>query len=129
MNRFPIELRFGDIDMAGHVHNVAYFHFMESARLKFFNSHLPDYNWTEEGFVVGDNYIKYLKSIYLQDKLEVELLCDNIGEKSFRLVYNIYANNNVVSTAYSTMVCMNFKTKKTIQIPIILLKLIKTIEI
>lgn len=117
--RFPIELRFGDLDPAGHVHNVVYFHYLEGARVKFMHQVAPNYNWTEEGFVVGENYIKYISSIFLQDKVEVELFVkgEEVGNKSFKIRYNVYANDKLVSEGFSTMVCMNFKEQKTIDIP------------
>ena len=35
-----IQIRFGDCDIAGHVHNAAYLHYFESARIQFFVTEL-----------------------------------------------------------------------------------------
>ncbi len=115
----PIEVRFSDIDMAGHVHNSRYLAYFEQARIDFMKDMTgEDWNWRERGIVLGRNEIDYIAPIYLHDKVYVITKCDHVGNKSFTLSYELFKiiedGNDVLCTkGRSILVCMDFKTDES----------------
>jgi acyl-CoA thioester hydrolase len=114
-----IQVRFADIDLAGHVHNAAYLHYFESARMGFFVETLgKNWDWKKNGFVLKKNVIEYEQPVYLTDAISVEVRTAHIGEKSFTLTYLVKDHNGVVKTkGESVIVCFDFTARKTISIP------------
>ncbi len=44
----PIQIRFADVDMAGHVHNAVYLHWFETARMALQERFIPaEHDWRE----------------------------------------------------------------------------------
>lgn len=123
-----IQIRFADVDMGGHVHNAAYLHYFESARMHFFITSLTsNWDWKKQGFIVKKNTIEYHQAIYLTDKINVEVNCTHIGTKSFTLSYHIKDDaSNVKCYGESVIVCINYLESKTIEIPIEILAHLKS---
>jgi acyl-CoA thioester hydrolase len=113
-----IEIRFNDVDIYGHVNNAVYLSYLEQARISFFNQLIgKDHNWLEEGIIVANVNINYLKPILFDNYITGEVWLDEIGSKSFKLGYKLYQNDIEVSNATTTMVCMNFVERKSIYFP------------
>lgn len=114
-----IQIRFADVDMGGHVHNAAYLHYFESARIGFFVGGLgTNWDWKKFGFIVKKNTIEYHVPVYLTDQIKVEVNCIHIGEKSFTLSYHVFDQKKVLKTyGESVIVCLDYHQNKTISIP------------
>lgn len=115
----PIQIRYADCDMGGHVHNAAYLHYFESARMTFFVSDLgTDWDWKKFGFILKKNTIEYHVPVYLTDQIIIEVTCVHIGEKSFTLSYEVKDQHNVLKTyGESVVVCLDYTAGKTIPVP------------
>ena len=114
----PVEVRFSDIDMAGHVHNSVYLSYFEQARIDFMSiMTTDDWNWREKGIVLGRNEIDYIIPIYLGEEIYIKTKCDHVGVKSFTLSYELYKtveSEEVLCTkGRSILVCMDFKTDES----------------
>lgn len=84
-----IEIRFNDVDLYGHVNNAVYLSYLEQARISFFNQLIgKDHNWLEEGIIVANVNINYLKPILFDNYIIGEVWLDEIGSKSFKLIEN-----------------------------------------
>lgn len=114
-----IQIRFADVDMGGHVHNAAYLHYFESARMQFFVGGLgTDWDWKKFGFIVKKNTLEYHIPIYITDQIRVEVNATHIGEKSFTLSYHIFdPENRLKAHGESVIVCLDYLVNKTIPIP------------
>lgn len=117
-SKTSVEIRFSDIDMAGHVHNSRYLSFFEQARIDFMSEMTgEDWNWRERGIVLGRNEIDYITPIYLNDKIYVMTKCDHVGNKSFTLSYELYkvdeSGDQLCTKGRSILVCMDFKTDES----------------
>lgn len=119
MTKTPIQLRFADCDSAGHVHNAAYLHYFETARMHFFVSQLGmDWDWKKNGIILKKNIVDYHIPTFLKDSIEVEVVCAQIGTKSFTLSYIIKnQDGKIKTTGSSLMVCFDYLENQTIEIP------------
>jgi acyl-CoA thioester hydrolase len=117
-NPFEVQVRFSDIDLLGHVNNVAYFNYFEMARIHYFHPLLgKDWDWMTQGVVLVKNEATYLSSIRLHDLPKITVFVTEIGTKSFSLGYQVYVGATLCATGSSTLVCFNNHTKQTIEIP------------
>lgn len=115
----PIQIRFSDCDMGGHVHNAAYLHYFESARIHFFVSTFGrSWDWKKEGLIIKKNTIEYHVPTFLEDQITVEVSCNHIGNKSFTLTYHVY-NQDRILKAYgeSVVVSFDYHQHKPVTVP------------
>ncbi len=118
----PIEIRFADIDKLQHVNNANYLTYFEQARLTYFEEVIGgSIDWSEKGIILAHAEISFLRPILLEDKISVEIAVTRIGNKSFDFSYQIITQNQnenfIAANGKTIMVCINYKTMKTILIP------------
>lgn len=113
----PIQVRFSDLDVLGHVNNSIYLSYFEMARVYYF-AHLLDTNWDwqKNGVILVKNEVEYHKPILLHDKPLVHVFTEHMGEKSFTLSYEIRIGDVIHTTGKSVLVC--FDASKNATIPI-----------
>ena len=114
------EIRFADIDAMGHVNNAVYFSYFEQARIHFFREMIGGkWNWTTDGILVAHNEIDYKMPVLLNDKIEINTWCSQIGQKSFTVHYEVKRGEETCSFGKSVLVCFNHAEKRTQEIPAI----------
>jgi acyl-CoA thioester hydrolase len=127
----PIQIRFNDCDMGGHVHNAAYLHYFESARINFFMQNLAgNWDWKKQGIILKKNIVEYNIPTFIEDNIRVEVSSKAIGNKSFTLTYTVRDDkNNIKATGESIVVCFDYTKQETIQIPDNILKALQKHEV
>ena len=112
-----IQVRFGDLDMMGHVNNSVYLSYFEYARVHYFNEILGrDWDWKKFGCVVVKNEVNYHKSIFLNDVPVVTCFLEEIGAKSFTIGYQMKVNDVLTTTGTTVLVCYDPKEQKAIEV-------------
>lgn len=120
MNEYvtPIELRFSDLDMYGHVNGVAYFSFLETARVKLFSEIFHELARQDIFLVVARAECNYVRPILPGDSLLVSISVLRMGNSSFDLAYRLHdGQGKVYATASTTMVSFDNRSKKTVPVP------------
>jgi acyl-CoA thioester hydrolase len=124
---FKLQIRFADIDLMKHVNNAVYLSYFEMTRVHYFEHLLGQkWNYNEDGFLLARNEIDYIAPVFLQDKPEIHMSTDKIGNKSFTLSYEIHVNGVIKTKGKSIMVAFNGLKNKSIPIPV---KLIEALEL
>jgi acyl-CoA thioester hydrolase len=121
----PIQIRFSDCDMLQHVNNAIYLQYFETARINFFNTELPNWDWKGQGIILLKNTVEYKIPLFLTDTCNIEVQCTHIGNKSFTLSYQVKVKDSIKSIGESVLVCFNFVKNKTITLPEDLEKVLK----
>ncbi|MEN8929172.1 MAG: thioesterase family protein [Flavobacteriales bacterium] len=116
-----LQVRFNDLDMAGHVHNSMYLNYFEIGRIDFFNQVIDaTWDWREKGILVARNEVDYIKPTHFYDNIFVETTCEDIGKKSLTLSYQIFSDKEGVkhlcAKGRSILVCFDFKTNKSVDV-------------
>ncbi|NOY11725.1 MAG: acyl-CoA thioesterase [Archaeoglobi archaeon] len=114
--RLEIEIWFGDVDAFGHVNNVKYARFLETARAKFF---LEKFGKLEPTFVIRRLEMDFLAPMFLGETAVVEMWVGNIGNTSWEFLYRITdkASGREVVRARSVQVWVDLKTNTKMPIP------------
>jgi len=118
----PVQIRFNDVDIAGHVNNAMYFQYLDYARLQYFKQVFQDtIEWRKRGLVLAKIEIEYLESIFLEDNIFVKTKISKIGIKSFEMQQQIVKDSNekeiLISTCTSVLVGYDYQTKSSLTIP------------
>lgn len=112
--KYPIQVRFADLDGYFHVNHAVFLSYLEVARIAFIKDELGSYftDLFDEGtlFLLTKASISYLKSIGLNDNIYVELWVGNIKHSTFTFQYeikddlnNIFAKAETESAMYSNL--------------------------
>lgn len=126
MTTTNIQIRFADCDMGEHVHNAAYLHYFEQARMDFFVKEIPQWDWKKTGFILKKNIVEYHIPTVLTDKIHVEVNCIHLGNKSFTLSYHVKdAKQRLMAYGESVVVCFDYTQQLPISIPEELVAILK----
>ena len=83
--RFSVPQRFSDLDLLGHVNNVAFLVYVQEARLKLLSRLLGD-RLFRMNHVVVRNEIDYLRELSLgREPLAIDAWIDRIGASSYTI--------------------------------------------
>src|SRR3990172_2949589 len=94
-HKTPIQIRFKDVDLMGHVNNANHFTYLEIARAKYFDDVVgEEVDWSKEGIILAKSTCNYKIPILFKDKVFVYTKCTRIGNKSFELDYKIIKEEN-----------------------------------
>ncbi len=120
----PIQIRFKDIDMMGHVNNANYITYFELARFTYFEALKKEgigVDWVNAGIILAKIEMEYKQPVLLEDTAFVYTWVSRIGSKSFDMSCSIVRVVNGVeieaAKGLAVIVCYNYKTNETIPIP------------
>lgn len=107
----------GDMDAFGHVNNVMYYRYIESARIDYFDA----LNIFEQKVltVVASNQCKYLRPVFYPDQLKIAVRVEELRNSAMRMSYQLFstAQNALVATAEAVIVCVDQKNMQKAAIP------------
>lgn len=120
-NEYPIvheqNVAWGDMDAFGHVNNVMYYRYIESARINYFDA----LNIFEQKVltVVASNQCKYLRPVFYPDQLKIAVRVDELRNSAMRMTYQLFstAQNALVATAEAVIVCVDQENMQKAAIP------------
>jgi acyl-CoA thioester hydrolase len=118
-NILPIQVRFSDVDMMGHVSNTVYQNYFDSGKLHYFDQVMPDMDFVSIGVVNASVKIDYLKPIFIKSRILVETRVVSIGNKSIVMEHRLVDEHTseVLSTCLVVMVCYAIKEQLSIPVP------------
>ena len=116
-----IEMRFSDFDIIGHVHNSRYLCYFEQGRMDLLSKIAgKDWNWKKRGLILGRNEIDYLKPIYIKDLIYIITKCENVGNKSFTLFYEVFKKSKeqdiLCTKGRSILICTDYETNTSVPV-------------
>ena len=121
-HRTPIQLRFKDGDLMGHVNNANHFTFFELARVHYFKEVVgEDINWNREGVIIARMTIDYKLPLLITDEVYAYTRCSRLGTKSFDIEHCLVVmkqkEEQTIATGVSTLVCYDYEKKQSVDIP------------
>lgn len=115
----PIQIRFNDIDVLGHVNNSIYQSFFDAARFEYFNDvlHIVRFH-NHEWVVLATITIDYIEPIVLRETVEVATKIISVGNKSFVMLQELIAgrgseNPRIKTRTSSVLVGYDLDTERT----------------
>lgn len=112
----PIEVRFRDLDVFGHVNNGVIFTFIETARIRYLvdlGIRLPHANWNDIAFILAHINCDFKKPILYQQTVEVGTRMAEISRSSLKLEHRIEADGELAAEGYGILVHYDYTTKRS----------------
>lgn len=119
----------GDMDAFGHVNNVMYYRYIESARIRY----LDELNiFQQEVYtVVASNQCKYIRPVFYPDQLKIGVRVEEMRNSALRMSYLLWseAQQTVVAWGEAVIVCVNKENMNKTEIPAVIRKKVTEIEL
>ncbi|MFB6103757.1 MAG: acyl-CoA thioesterase [Halobacteriaceae archaeon] len=116
MHTTDVDLRFQDLDAAGHLNNAVYVTVIEEARVAYLEDVL-DLSLREMTIVVAALSVEFQAPVTDADVLTVETTVTSVGESSFEMAYELLHHDTVVATAETVQVTIDPGTRDPVPIP------------
>ena len=115
----PIEVRFRDLDVLGHVNNAVYMTYLETARIKLMMELTGARTLGELGMILAEITCSYRSPAFYGEVLNVGVRIAEIGNKSFVMEYRIeeQESGRLVATARSVQVSYDHRAQRTVPLP------------
>jgi len=115
------QVRYNDIDLAGHVNNACFHEYFDLGRTHYFFEVLGDFSQEKHVAIVQSN-TTFLQEVFFNNELQVVSKVIRKGNKSFDLLQAILRESNeegftICTFTITTFVCMNYATGETHKIP------------
>jgi len=111
---FLLPVRWGDADVLGHINNVQFVRYLESARVAYCEAvlDLPFVVGMTSGWILADMQCTYLQQVHYPCDLEVLTRISKVGNKSVTIV----ADSPVISSK-GIMVWFDYAGQQTTAVP------------
>lgn len=132
LTQFPIvyeqKVAWGDMDAFGHVNNVMYYRYIESARIEYFDR----LNVFDQDVltVVASSQCKYLKPVFYPDVLHIGAQVEEMRNSAIRMHYVLFSQQQqqIVADGEAVIVFVDKVAMKKALIPQQLRKIIIDLE-
>ena len=121
--QIPIEVRFADLDVLGHLNNAKYIAYAEQARIMYVQDVCGwQGNWTQLGMILARQEVDYRLPIAFGDNVQVYIRVSRIGGKSFDFEYVITRQRGdeepeIAAEVKTIMVAYDYQEDTTIAVP------------
>lgn len=116
MHTTTVDLRFQDLDAAGHLNNAVYVTIVEEARVTYLEDVL-DLSLAEMSIVVAGLSVDYERPVTDPDSITVETTVSSLGSTSFDMTYTLSHDDMVVATAETTQVTVDPGSRDPVELP------------
>ncbi|MFC7441228.1 acyl-CoA thioesterase [Laceyella putida] len=132
----PIQVRFSDTDMLGHINNVSYFSYFEHGRLAYLaeldlTPHLFQSGAERGGFIVTASLeCQYLQQVHFGQEVQLGVRVNRIGNSSLDFIYALFlpAEEKIAAIGRGTVVYIHPTTGKSQPLPEKVKESIRTYE-
>ena len=119
MTKLNLRIDWSDLDLFGHVNNVAFFKYIQAARVNYCESiGLTSLNEQDKwSFIVASTTCKFKKSLEFPGNIEIKSEVEWIKNSSFQLNHIIYNHKGEIAAEASDVLLVydyEFKIKVTI---------------
>jgi acyl-CoA thioester hydrolase len=115
-------VRFGDLDAMGHLNNVAFLQFFESARIAFLQEIVPEHNPTEPsdfGLIFAECRINYRSPGFFDEDIATSVRPAGLARSSFRIEFEMrsHRDGRLLAEGYGVLVGYDYANGKAARLP------------
>ncbi|MFD1438545.1 acyl-CoA thioesterase [Acinetobacter sp. ANC 4282] len=133
LSDYPIiyeqSVAWGDMDAFGHVNNVMYYRYIESARI----CYMDELNIFQQDVytVVASNQCKYIRPVFYPDQLKIGVRVEEMRNSALRMSYLLWSETQqmVVALSEAVIVCVNKENMNKTEIPAVIREKVTEIEL
>lgn len=112
----PIEVRFRDLDVFGHVNNGVIFTYIETARIRYLvdvDIRSPQAGWNDIAFILAHINCDFRQPIFYGQRVEVGSRVIDIGRTSMRLAHRIEADGKLAAEGDGILVHYDYGNQRS----------------
>lgn len=116
----PVQMRFNDVDVLGHVNNTVYFSYYDLGKSAYFTTvRNGRMDWKQPDVVIANVNCNFFAPMYFGEPVSVVTRVESIGTKSFTLNQRIVdtVSKEVKSECSTVMVAFDATTKRAKFLP------------
>jgi acyl-CoA thioester hydrolase len=114
----PVQIRFNDMDPAGHVNNSVYQEFFDLGKISYLKRVIGDQlDFSGVSLVIVSYKVDFFLPVFLEDQISVETKISAIGTKSLEMTQRIVREDSPCAVSTTVLVCYNFREKISVAIP------------
>lgn len=117
--RTPVQIRFNDIDILGHLNNVVYFSLFDTGKAHYLQAAMRDtMDWRRVETVIANIDCAFLASAYFGEPIDIYTRCSEMGNKAFTLEQVMVNSESLQVKALCSTVMVSFDpdTSRTVEI-------------
>lgn len=84
-HELPVQIRFNDVDLYGHMNNSSYFSLYDLAKTSYMRDVFGNEEWNKMGIVIANINADFLAPVFFSDELVIKTTVTHLGHKSFTL--------------------------------------------
>lgn len=114
-----LAVRWGDMDMLGHINNAKYFTYVETARVAYFETLVgrDRKSGKDGGFILASVGCDFLAQLHYPAQLEVGTRVTRIGRSSMQLEHAIFSGGVAHGVLQATVVWFDYALQRTLPVP------------
>ena len=106
-------VRFGEIDVLGHVNNAAYLQWFENLRIHYFTDYgVADYDGVPPKIVLRNIGLDFKAEVKMNDVYIMTGCTVEMRSSSFTMHYGVFVNGKLTTTGHSVIVNLNDDNSK-----------------
>lgn len=116
-----IPIAWGEMDSFGHLNNIYYFRYFESARIEFFRRADMPYQVQDDGkgIILAHTSCQFMEPLFYPDTVDVKVYAEKVGTTSLVLKYELVSRelDNVAAVGDSVVVFYDYNKKEKRPVP------------
>lgn len=115
----PVEVRFGDLDVFGHVNNAVVFTYIETGRIRYLvdlGIRSPQAGWNDLAFILAHINCDFRRPIFYGQRVEVGSRITEIRRSSLKLEHRLEADGELAAEGDGVLVHYDYAAQSSITI-------------
>ena len=116
----PVQMRFNDVDVLGHVNNSVYFTYYDLGKSAYFTTiRKGELDWMKSDVVVANVNCNFYSPMFFGEPVQVTTRVESISEKSFKLHQRIVnvVTKEIKSECVTVMVAFDVESQSSMKLP------------
>jgi len=119
-HKTPIQIRFNDVDVVGHVNNSVYQNYFDAARMRYFEEVFGyRMDWHDQLLVLVKIEIEYQKPVDMYDSIQVLTKVFRLGNKSLQMIQHLTGPDPKDTRCINRAVLSGYDYRKNEAIPLL----------
>lgn len=116
-----LPIQWGDMDAFGHVNNIVYIQWFESARIDLLQAYSSDVTMSQGGIgpILASVQCDYKKQLHFPDTVHIGSKIGRVGRTSFDILHSVYSSrlSAIAATGKSVVVLFDYDGNRPVRIP------------